>query len=97
MSLHRKGLAASAFTEHYQGVVNCHRDSRDYPALIDSGVRWRAARGDPGTHRRMRGPAARSQALVENLVMAARRRARKNSAYVHQSNLSYCSKVLLRR
>ncbi|NHZ78521.1 hypothetical protein F2P44_04375 [Massilia sp. CCM 8695] len=35
LPLHHKGIAASPFSEHYQGVLNCHRNSGDDAAMID--------------------------------------------------------------
>ncbi|MDQ1815274.1 hypothetical protein RBA41_18400 [Massilia sp. CCM 9210] len=36
LPLHHKGIAASAFSEHYQGVMSCHRASGSDAAMIDS-------------------------------------------------------------
>ncbi|ATQ78544.1 hypothetical protein CR152_31530 [Massilia violaceinigra] len=37
LPLHHKGISASPFSEHYQGVMSCHRDSGNDAAMIDSG------------------------------------------------------------
>ncbi|MFB9242282.1 hypothetical protein IV454_16785 [Massilia antarctica] len=37
LAVHQKGIAASPFSEHYQGVMSCHRDSGNDAAMVDSG------------------------------------------------------------
>jgi hypothetical protein len=36
LAVHHKGIAASPFSEHYQGVMSCHRDTGDDSAMVDS-------------------------------------------------------------
>lgn len=36
LPLHAKGIEASSFAEHYNGIVNCHRDMQNHEALLTS-------------------------------------------------------------
>ena len=36
LPLHAKGIDASSFAEHYNGIVNCHRDMQNHEALVAS-------------------------------------------------------------
>ena len=53
LPLHAKGIAASPFAEHYDGVMCCHRDAGEREALIEAAERlWHfAAAHGYGRHR----------------------------------------------
>jgi tetratricopeptide (TPR) repeat protein len=45
LPLHAKGIAASPFADHYDGIVGCQRDLKDHAALVDAAEQlWNFAR-----------------------------------------------------